>query len=429
MSRFISKITGVFSIGFLILYNGVHCIGSTNASTPDSQPKKTFSSKDKQQTSPLYWVDAMEPTIRYDKPGKSRMGMELVPVYPENKKSFPSAPGEIHINPQITNTLGVRTAKVKETKLFQKIHTYGSIAAKEDNITSVTSHADGWVKKLYANELGKIVEKDKALLEFYSPKIVQIQQNYLIFLKQENKSENVRFLKNTLKTLGLTDKQIENITATKSRQDTISLDSPVTGVISELNVREGSQVKAEDTLLKITDLSTVWAILEVFGEEALALKVGQKVEIRVPDVSEKIWYSSIEYVYPEANPAIRTIKVRVSLPNSEGFLRPNMVVNTRILTSPKKALTIPREALIYGTSKNYVIVSLNEGRFSPRLVTPGIETEEEIEILEGLQAGEKVVASGQFLIDSESNLKASLERLSNTDVSQSTPTHSVHKGH
>ncbi len=236
-------------------------------------------------------------------------------------------------------------------------------------------------------------------------------------------------MKNTLKTLGLTDKQIENITATKSRQDTISLDSPVTGVISELNVREGSQVKAEDTLLKITDLSTVWAILEVFGEEALALKVGQKVEIRVPDVSEKIWYSSIEYVYPEANPAIRTIKVRVSLPNSEGFLRPNMVVNTRILTSPKKALTIPREALIYGTSKNYVIVSLNEGRFSPRLVTPGIATEEEIEILEGLQAGEKVVASGQFLIDSESNLKASLERLSNTDVSQSTPTHSVHKGH
>lgn len=402
---------------------------TAKTSNSPSPPIETTSSKDKKEKTPLYWIDAMEPTSRYDKPGKSRMGMELVPVYAEENKSPSVSPGEIHIDSQITNTLGVRTAAVKESTLFQKIRAYGSIAVKEDNITSVTSRVDGWIKKLYANELGEIVEKDKPLLEFYSPRIVQIQQKYLIFLKQENKSENVRFLKNTLKTLGLSDRQIENITTTKSRQDMIPIYSPVGGVISELNVREGSQVKAEDTLLKITDLSTVWAILEIFGEETFSLKKGQKVEIRIPDVSEKVWESSVEYIYPEANPAIRTVKARVLMPNPEGFFRPNMVVNAKILTSPKKALTIPREALIYGTSKNYVIVALGEGRFSPRLVTPGIETEEEIEILKGLQAGEKVVTSGQFLIDSESNLKASLERLSSPDNPQDTSVPHVHKGH
>ncbi|WP_085784287.1 efflux RND transporter periplasmic adaptor subunit [Candidatus Nucleicultrix amoebiphila] len=394
---------------FSIIVLSFSSIAKTSNSSSPSMEMTT--SKAKKQKTPLYWIDAMEPTIRYDKPGKSRMGMELVPVYGEESKSPPVSPGEIHIDPQITNTLGVRTAAVKESTLFQKIRAYGSIAVKEDNITSVTSHADGWIKKLYANELGEIVQKDKPLFDFYSPRIVQIQQEYIIFLKQDKKSENVRFLKNTLKTLGLSDRQIENITTTKSRQDTIPFYSPVTGVISELNVREGAQVKGEDTLLKITDLSTVWAILEVFGEEAFSLKAGQTVDIHIPDVSEKVWSASIEYVYPEANPSIRTVKVRVLLPNPEGFLRPNMVVNARILTSPKKALTIPREALIYGTSKNYVIVSLGEGRFSPRFVTPGIETEEDVEILAGLKVGEKVVTSGQFLIDSESNLKASLQRL------------------
>lgn len=412
---------------FSIIVLSFSSIAKTSNST--SSPMKTTASKDGKQKTPLYWIDAMEPTIRYDKPGKSRMGMELVPVYAEESKSPSVSPGEIRIDPQITNTLGVRTAEVKESTLFQKIRAYGSIAVKEDNITSVTSRVEGWIKKLYANELGEIVQKDKPLLEFYSPRIVQMQQKYLIFLEQESKSGSVRFLKNTLKTLGLTDRQIESITTTQSRQDTIPFYSPVTGVISELNVREGAQVKGEDTLLKITDLSTVWAILEIFGEEAFSLKAGQRVEIRIPNVSEKVWSASIEYVYPEANPAIRTVKVRVLLPNPEGFLRPNMVVNAKIFTAPKKALTIPREALIYGTSKNYVIVSLGEGRFSPRLVTPGIETEEDVEILAGLKVGEKVVTSGQFLIDSESNLKASLERLSSSDAPPGTPTHSVHKGH
>lgn len=423
MSNIFPKNLIAFFVIFLTFSNIV------KVSSSPSQSRDITSSKTEKKKKILYWIDAMEPTIRYDKPGKSRMGMELVPVYAEESKSPSLSPGEIHIDPQITNTLGVRTAEVKESTLFQKIRAYGSIAVKEDNITSVTSRVDGWIKKLYANELGKVVEKDKPLLEFYSPRIVQIQQAYLTFLKQENKSGNVRILKNTLKTLGLSDRQIENITTTKSRQDTIPLYAPVDGVISELNVREGSQVKAEDTLLKITDLSTVWAVLEIFGEETFSLKAGQTVEIRIPDVSEKIWRASIEYVYPEANSSIRTVKVRVLLPNPEGFLRPNMVVNARILTSPKKALTIPREALIYGTSKNYVIVSLGEGRFSPRLVTPGIETEEDVEILAGLKGGEKVVTSGQFLIDSESNLKASLERLSSLDTLQDTPILNMHKGH
>ncbi len=389
-----------------------------------------LSSKDKQQTSPLYWIDPMEPTVRYDKPGKSRMGMELNPVYKEEgKQSSSLSSGEVHINSQITNTLGVRTAFAKESTLSQKVRAYGSITVKEDNITSITSHVDGWIKKLYANELGEIVEKDKSLFEFYSPQIVQVQQKYLIFLKQENNSETVRFLENTLRTLGLTDKQIAIITNKRERQDTIPYYSPVKGIISELNVREGSQVKAEDTLLKITDLSTVWAVLEIFGEDAFSLKAGQKVEIHMPDVSEKVWNSTIEYVYPEANPVIRTTKVRVALSNPEGLLRPNMIVNAMVFSSPKDALTIPREALIYGASKNYVIVSLGEGRFSPRLVTRGIETEEEVEIAEGLKAGESVVVSGQFLIDSESNLKASLERLSSDDTPPSNSTPQIHKGH
>jgi len=357
---------------------------------------------------PLYWVDPMEPTIHYEKSGKSRMGMELVPVYRQENSSMSQG---IKISPEVINNLGVRTAVVKETDFQQKVTAYGTISAKEDNIMSISSHADGWIKKLYANEIGELFKKDQLLLEFYSPTAVQVQQQYLTLIKQQNRPDDVLFFRKKLKTLGISERQIDDIVNKRELQEVISIYAPENGVITELNVREGAQVKPEEVLLKITDLSTVWAILELFGEDALWLKKGQKVDLHLPDVSEKVWHAIIEYVYPEANPTLRTVKVRVSLPNPDGLLKPNMVINATIFSPSKKAITIPREALIYGTVKNHVIIALGQGRFAPREVMPGLETEDSVEILSGLKPGDNVVASGQFLIDSESNLKAALSRL------------------
>lgn len=384
-------------------------------------PATTSSSTDIKK--PLYWVDPMEPTVHYEKSGKSRMGMELVPIYGEEHKQVPGEAEGIKISPDIINNLGVRTAVIKETEFQQRVTAYGIISPIEDNIMSVSSHMDGWVKKLYAKEIGEFFKKDQLLLEFYSPTAVQAQQQYLVLMKQRDRPEDVLFLRKKLKTLGISEQQMDDIVSKKEIQENINIYAPENGVITELNVREGAQVKPEETLLRITDLSTVWAMLEVFGEDALSLKKGEKVDIRIPDVSDKVWQAAIDYVYPEANPTLRTTKVRVSLPNPDNLFKINMAINATILLPSKKAITIPREALIYSTSKNYVIVSLGQGRFAPREVTPGLESENEVEILSGLKPGEKVVVSGQFLIDSESNLKAGFSRLSDSESSHS------HKGH
>lgn len=361
---------------------------------------------------PMYWIDTMEPAIHYPGPGKSRMGMELVPVYPEGQEGDQSG---VRISPAVINNLGVRTTPVIQGELARRVEAVGYVEPNENKISHIHSYADGWVRKLFATTVGELVKKDQVLLQLYSPILVNAQEEYLIALGSGDKGLADASIKK-LQALHLSSEQIQRLKTSKKSSQLIDIVSPQEGVLTELNVREGMRVTPETEMMSLVDLSSIWMIAQVFEDQANWVKVGEQAESRLSAFPDKTWKGIVEYVYPQVDPATRTLKVRFRFDNPDGILKPNMYANISLFAEPKQnVLSIPLEALIRSSQGNRVIVSLGNGRFEVRPVTTGMESGDQVEILSGLNAGERVVASGQFLIDSEANLKAGLERVSSSD--------------
>lgn len=358
---------------------------------------------------PLYWIDTMEPTVHYPGPGKSRMGMELTPVYPEEGQ-IPDQ-SSVRISPTAINNLGVRTALVVQGTLAKRIETVGYVEPNENKISHVHTYADGWIKKLLVKTVGEAVKKDQVIMQLYSPALVNAQEEYLIALGSNNQSLiNASYKK--LQTLHISEQQIERLKESQRVEQLVDIYSHQAGIVTALNVREGMRVTPETEMMSLVDLSSIWIIAQVFEAQANWVKVGELAEARLSAIPEKIWKGEVEYVYPQVDPTTRTLKVRFRFNNQDGTLKPNMYANITLFAEPKQnVLSIPLEALIRSSQGNRVIVALRDGRFQARTVTTGIESGDKIEILSGLKTGEKIVVSGQFLIDSETNLKAGLERL------------------
>ncbi|KTC66381.1 copper/silver efflux system, membrane fusion protein (plasmid) [Legionella adelaidensis] len=361
----------------------------------------------KAEKTPLYWIDAMEPTIHYPGPGKSRMGMELTPVYADENQDDSA----IKISPTVINNMGVRSAPVKKTTLARQIVTVGYVEPNENQIGHIHTYADGWVKNLVVKTVGETVNKGQLLLEYYSPALVTAQEEYLIALESKNPSL-IKASYKKLQALHISEQQIEQIKSSRKSNNLVAIYAPQDGIVTQLNIREGMRVTPDLEMMSLVDLSTVWIIAQIFEEQASWLHLGDIAEARVSAFPQKIWKGTVEYVYPQLDPMTRTIKVRFRFDNQENQLKPNMYVSISILAKPKSnILTIPLEALIRSSQGDRVIVALDKGRFEVRPVTIGMESGAEVEILSGLTVGENVVISGQFLIDSEANLKAGLERL------------------
>lgn len=366
---------------------------------------------------PLYWIDPMEPNVHYDHPGKSSMGMDVVPIYAddENKNGTPT----IKINPAVVNNLGVRTTAVTQGSLAREIQTVGFVDANENAITHVHTYTDGWIEQLLVRSTGEAVTKNQLLFRFYSPTLVNAQAEYLIALDSNN-AHIVHASEQKLSALGIASTQIEQLKKTKKPSRLIDVFSPQNGVVTTLNVREGNRITSETDVMTITDLATIWVMVEVYESEAPWVHVGQTAEATLPYLPDKVWRGQVEYIYPTIDPKTRTLKLRLRFENPEGTLKPNMYANIRLSVTPKEnTISIPIEALIRTENSDRVIVDLGNGRFEPRIVQTGIETSDRVEIVSGLKPGEKVVTSAQFLIDSEANLKGALERLqSNTTPTQ-----------
>lgn len=358
---------------------------------------------------PLYWIDPMEPNIHYDRPGKSRMGMDVVPVYADDEK--PGEAPSVKINPAVINNLGVRTAPVTQGELARQIETVGFVDANENAITHIHTYADGWIEQLIVRTTGETVKKGELLFRFYSPTLVNAQAEYLIALGSNN-DRIVRASEQKLASLGISQNQIDQLKRTKKTTRLIDVYSPQNGVVTTLNVREGNRITAETDVMTITDLSTIWILVEVYESEAPWVKVGQEAEATLPYLPDIVWRGRVEYIYPTIDSKTRTLKLRLRFENPKGTLKPNMYANIRLAVDPKpNTISIPIEALIRSENSDRVIVDLGDGRFEPRLVKTGIESADRVEIISGLKPGEKVVTSAQFLIDSEANLKGALERL------------------
>lgn len=383
--------------------------------------KTTTSSAKKKERKILYWVAPMDPTYRRDKPGKSPMGMDLIPIYADQQIR---EQGIVKILPQMVNNLGIRTTIVKKRTLPRIIDTVGYVTANEDRIEHVHTYTSGWIRKLYVNKTGEVVKEDQVLAELYSPTLNNAQEEYLLALKIKHPNL-IRAGEKKLLTLGVSQQQIKQLKKTRKVMALIQLHANQSGVISELNIREGMFVKPETNLMTIEDLSPIWIIAEVFERQANWVKEKQAALATFSYLPGKTWQGQVDYVYPQLDPKTHTLRVRLIFPNPDLLLKPQMYANIKIMAKPlKNVLAIPREALIRTGQGDRVILALGDGKFRAQAVSIGIESGSWVAVLSGLKAGDKIVTSAQFLIDSESNLKASLNRMSPSDHPHSSNQHS-----
>jgi len=368
----------------------------------------------KQEKQPIYWVAPMDANYQRDKPGKSPMGMDLVPVYDDGGLGPDEGAGTIRISSHVVNNLGVRTATVSYKSLHTEINTVGYVTYDEDKLVHIHPRVQGWIEKLYVKAIGDPVKKGQALYEIYSPELVNAQEELLLALDRKN-SRLIRAAQNRLEALQLPKEAIDALTKTKRIQQNIIFYSPQNGVVENLKIREGFFVKPGSTLMSIGDLSEVWVEAEVFERQAGQVKSGTPVTMTLDYLPGKTWQGQVDYIYPTLDAKTRTVKVRLRFKNEDGEFKPNMFAQIAIhTTGEERALLIPKEALIRTGNQDRVVLALGQGSFKSIEVRVGRYDSERVEILEGLSEGEKVVSSAQFLLDSESSKSSDFKRMTPT---------------
>lgn len=358
----------------------------------------------------LYWVAPMDPNYRRDEPGKSPMGMDLIPVYDTG-----STEGAVTISPEVVQNLGVRTAVAERSRLWRGIDTVGYVNYDESKVSHIHLRTEGWIENLVVRSEGERVKKGERLFDFYSPELVNAQEEYLQTLRGTN-SRLVADSAERLVALGVSRNQIDSLRKNRKVRQYISIYAPQDGVVSALPVREGMFVNPIMRVMTLADLSSIWLLAEIFERQTAWVKEGHPAEVRVSYLPGRIFEGKVEYIYPGLDVKTRTLKVRLKFDNPNELLKPNMYANVKIFGGEKNdVVVIPLEALIRSGREERVIISLGEGRFEARQVLTGIESGEWVEIKSGIKEGDKVVVSGQFLIDSEASLKSSIMRMSKPD--------------
>ena len=361
----------------------------------------------------LYWVAPMDANFRRDEPGKSPMGMDLVPVYADE---VDSQPGTVKIDPAVVNNLGVRTAKAEHGELSRHIDTVGYVQFDEDTLHHVHTRVDGWIEKLATKATGDPVEKGQLLFELYSPTLVNAKQEFLAALRSNN-TVLLQASRERLMALGVTESQIAQLEKDRTAGQRVRVYAETDGVVAHLAVREGIFVTPANEVMSIAELDKVWVLAEVFEREAAWVRPGQMAMVELDYLPGKMWHGTVDYVYPELDPKTRTLTVRIRFDNEDEMLRPNMFARVTIHAEDTGPVVhVPREAVIRGGNIDRVVAVLGEGRFRSRPVTLGIESGDRVAIRSGLEAGEEIVVSGQFLIDSESNIEAALARMDAQDM-------------
>jgi Cu(I)/Ag(I) efflux system membrane fusion protein len=351
----------------------------------------------------------MDANYRRDKPGKSPMGMELVPVYADEASGDGSS---VTIAPEVVQNLGVRTAVAERSRLWRGIDTVGYVDYDESKVSHIHLRTEGWVEDLAVESEGERVKKGQRLFNLYSPELVNAQEEFVQALNVGNQGL-ISASRSRLKALGIPVSLIKRLERDRKARQAIPIYASQDGVVSSLSVREGMFIKPATRVMSLADLSSVWLLAEIFERQADWVEVGQPAEVRLAFLPGRTWEGKVEYIYPSLDPKTRTLKARLRFPNPGESLKPNMYANVKIYGGPKdNVIVIPIEALIRTGREERVIIALGEGRFEPRPVRAGIESGEWVEIIDGIEAGEKIVVSGQFLIDSEASLKASMMRMS-----------------
>ncbi|MFJ7312880.1 efflux RND transporter periplasmic adaptor subunit [Pseudomonas sp. NPDC098747] len=355
----------------------------------------------------LYWYDPMYPQQKFDKPGKSPfMDMQLVPQYA-------SAAGDsaaVTIDPGLTQNLGLRVATVTRGTFDSSLDVTGVLAFNERDVAVIQARTSGFVERVYAHAPGDVLKANAALADILVPEWAAAQTEFLA-LKRSGDAELLVAARQRLRLTGMPAALIAQVERGGKVQPYLTLTSPIAGVLQELNVRAGMTVATGDTLARVNGLSSVWLAVAIAESDAGSITVGQAVEARLPAFPGTTLSGKVSAILPETNPDSRTLRARVELPNADGRLRPGLTAQVRLNRSTgQRVLWVPSEAVIRTGRRALVMLAEDAGRYRPVEVQLGPESDGKTVIVKGLEEGQKVVTSGQFLLDSEASLKGIVAR-------------------
>ncbi len=389
-----------------------------------SMKMETSGQQAKSERKPLFYRNPMHPTVTSPVPAKDNMGMDYIPVYADDA-SGGNAPGAVVIDPTVEQSIGVRTSFASRKEISRTIQTVGRVDFDEELLTRLHPKISGWIEKLFVDETGAPVKPNTMLLSIYSPQLVASEEEYLLALKnaetlkaspfadiRQGAQDLLRSSRERLELLDVPAHQMEKLKKTRKIMKALHIHSPSTGIILKVGAREGQHVTPKTELYAIADLSRVWAYVDIYEYEIPWVRLHDKAEMRLAALPGQTFKGKITYIYPYLDPKTRTNKVRLEFDNTKGLLKPDMFADVTIRASHKaSAIVIPSEAVIRTGKVPKVFVKTGKGRFEPRNVRLGLQTNGETEILEGVKSGELVVTSAQFLIDSESSLREAAAKM------------------
>lgn len=409
-------IIGGFSIGLGVAWGpelSSRLLGDLSQSAAAPPSSDSASTSDSGSQEPLYWVAPMDPNYRRDGPGKSPMGMDLVPVYDDGGKDLPA--GTVEISPTVVNNLGVRTATVERAILTDSIETVGYVGYDERQLEEIHARVAGWLKRLYVRADGDPIEQYGRLYDIYSPELIAAQEEFLVALRSGD-TLLIDASQDKLSSLGISSGTIENIRENRSIISQITVYAPQTGVADSLAVGQGAYATPGQRLMRIASMDPVWIEGEVFESQLAKLQVGAKVVVEVDAVPGRQWMGTVDTIYPVLDSATRTARLRVVLENPDRALLPNMFARLSIaMQAPEPALLVERDAVLRTGTMERVVLAMGDGRFKSIAVQTGLRSREKVQILDGLEDGDEVVVSAQFLIDSESSISSDFKRMSEAE--------------
>jgi len=390
-----------------------------NIVTSDSTPQ-TPNNED-----PLYYRHPMDPSITSPVPAQGSMGMDYIPVYAEVSSKITEATGTVTLDAEAAYNIGVRTSVAKKATLSRTIRAVGRIVFDEESISKLHPKTEGWIDELFINKTGEQVARNDMLLSIYSPKLVATQQEYLLALSNKKALENsqiadvkkgaeelVASSRQRLTLFDVPDHQLKELESTHKIKKNLHIHSPVKGIVTKIGARVGQYVTPKTELYTIADLSKIWVYAEIFEYELPWVHVGDKVEMTLTALPGQIFRGQLTYIYPYAESKTRTTRVRLVFDNSDMLLKPDMFADVSIYASQQpEAVVIPAEAVIRSGTRDQVFIARAPGKFEPVLVKLGLESEGQVIVFEGVQAGDKVVTSAQFMIDSESKLREATAKI------------------
>lgn len=400
-------------VSLALLVGGV--LGSGAHSYLSGMNHSMAASESKSSDDPLYWVAPMDPNYQRDKPGKSPMGMDLIPVYAGDLNGSNDKPGTVKIDSAVENNLGVKTDTVKKEVLVPRIETVGYIAFDASQLWQTNVRVSGWVEKLYINAEGEKVKQGEVLFTLYSPELVKAQEE-LISAYKTSRNGMIKGATDRLVTLGVDRSQIKSIVRRGKASQTIKIKAPADGVIVSLNIREGGYLSPAQAVISAGPLDEVWVDAEVFERQSHWIKQGSQASMTLDALPGGEWNGEVDYVYPILDPNTRTLRVRLRFKNPQGELKPNMFANVVLKpVSNDEVLTIPRSSVIRSGGMTRVVLAEREGKYRSARIEVGREATDKIEVLQGLSVDDSIVTSAHFMLDSESSQSADLSRINGVE--------------